>query len=163
MADQPPTKFGRTPWDLLLALSGNRSFLLWTWALAWALLAAIVFAWYYDALPKRPGTTSAQSQDGSPYMHWWFDPSMATIEQCTSASLKIHTNAGAKPIESPDADQQTTGTTGVYGSIVSVIGCAKTTNETLSFVFVAGPDQSEAKNRAALLRSLLTAELRAAR
>jgi|SRR6266850_2719445 len=161
MSEQTPHKFGRTPWDLLLTLTRNRSVLLWTWALAWGLLVLFALAWYHDVLPKRSTATTGSPQDGSHYAHWWLDPSPATLDQCTNASLKIHTNAGANPVESTDRDQQTTGTTGVYGSIVAVIGCVRMNTKAASFVFVAGPEQSAAKNKAALLRTMLTSELRA--
>jgi hypothetical protein len=135
--------------------------LLWTWALGWLLTVAFAAAWFYGFLPPRTGSTGAPTQAGSPYVHWWFDSSTASIRQCTNASLKIHTTGNAKPIEATDEDDQISGTTGVYGEIVTVIGCARIPSESVSFVLAAGPDQSDTKNKAALLRTLLTSELKA--
>ena len=160
MPEQSAKDFGRTPWDVLLTLTRSRSFLLWTWALAWLLVAGLVTAWYQGVLPGRKGAGVELAQGGSHYAHWWFDPTSASIQQCTDASLRVHNSTGAKPIEDADRDDQTTGTTGVYGPIVAVIGCVRMVNESASFVFVAGPDQSDAKNRAALLRTLLSAQLK---
>jgi hypothetical protein len=160
MPEQSARDFGRTPWDALITLTRNRSLLLWTCALGWLLVAGLVTAWYQGVLPARKGAGGESGQGGSHYAHWWFDPASASIQQCTDASLRVHNSTGAKPIEDADRDEQTTGTTGVYGSIVAVIGCVRMANESASFVFVAGPDQSDAKNKAALLRTLLSAQLK---
>ena len=158
MTDQPSPKHGRTPWDVLLELSRRRSYLIWACLVGWGLLAAASLAWYHDVLPKR-GATKPIGQDASQYLHWSFEPTPATREQCSAAALRVQTNAGANATELHDREPTETVMVGVHGPIVSAVGCAGFGNSPLSLVLVAAPDQTSAQNKELLLRKLLDSEL----
>lgn len=158
MADQPSPPHGRTPWDVLHELSRRRSFLVLSCLVGWGLLVAVSLAWYHDVLPKR-GASKANGQETSQYLHWSFEQTPATREQCSAAALRVQTSAGASPTEMHDREPAEAVMVGVHGPIVSAVGCAGFGGSPQSLVIVAAPDQSSAQNKEVMLRKLLDSEL----
>ena len=156
MAKQPapPSPHGRTQWDVLIELSRRRSVLVWACIVGWALLAGASLAWYYGLLPMR-GAKVADSQ----YLHWSFEPTAASHERCSAASMRVQTGAGASATEAHDRGPTEALVVGVHGSIVTAVGCAGYPGNSQSLVLVAAPEQTMAQNKEALLRKLLNAEL----
>ena len=155
MAKQPvpPSPHGRTQWDVLIELSRRRSVLVWACIVGWALLAGASFAWYHGLLPIRGG------QPGSQYLHWSFEPTAASHERCSAASMRVQAGAGASATEAHDRGPTEALVVGVHGPIVTAVGCAGYPGNSQSLVLVAAPEQTMAQNKEALLRKLLNAEL----
>ena len=159
MSKRESPKFGRTPWDVLLEFSRRRSFLVWACLIGWGVVIATALAWYHGALPVREASKAKQQGECSRYLHWSFAATTASHEQCSSASLRVHGSAGTKATEMHTRDPSEAVILGVADSFVSAVGCAGFAGGPLSFVIVAGPDQTGTQIKETMLRKLLDAEL----
>lgn len=159
MSNQDPPKVGRTQWDLLYEFSQRRSFFVWASFIGWAIVISGAVAWYHDELPVRGGSKHEGIPESSQYLHWSFESTTANHDKCSAASLQVHQTAKANATEMWNRDPAEAVIVGVYDSFVTAVGCTGFSTSPLSIVIVAGPDQTEAQNKEAMLRKLLNSEL----
>ena len=153
MSNQESPKFGRTPWDVLLELSGRRSFLIWACLIGWGSVAAGVLGWYHGALPHRGGSATP-----SYHLHWSIHPTSADQRHCSVAARSVQSGTAAKETEE-HINLGEAFILGIDAPYVSAVGCTGPAGGTLSMVFVAGPTQTGTQNKERSLRKLLDAEL----
>jgi hypothetical protein len=159
MSDKEPSKFGRTPWDVLLELSGRRSFLVWACLIGWGIVIAGAVGWYHNALPVRDASKSTMQTAPSYYLHWSIHATSADHERCSAAARSVQSTSGTEATEDHTSGTSEAFIVGVNASFISAVGCAGLASAPLSIVFVAGPDQTGTQKRERLLRRLLDAAL----